>query len=75
MAKMIRRIFPVFFSLKIFGVGSLASSCEQHIGILDGLTKEKYGMVREILNKQIKGKSKQLKIPIVFIKEIPHHDL
>ncbi|MDR2407229.1 MAG: peptidogalycan biosysnthesis protein [Bacteroidales bacterium] len=74
-ANPVRKIFPNFMSLKIFAAGSFASTCEHYIGILDNLNREKSDAVKEILNEQIKDKSKHLKAPLVFIKEIPQHDL
>jgi hypothetical protein len=71
----VRRILPNFMSLKIFCAGSLVSTCEHYIGILNNLSQEQSAIVKEILNNQIKDRAKQFKAPLVFIKEIPQHDL
>lgn len=71
----VKKRFPNFLSMRIFGVGSLASTCEQHIGIADGLEKDTYRLVSEVISEQIKKKSKELKIKLVFIKEVPEGEL
>ncbi len=71
----VKKRSPNFLSVRIFGVGSLASTCEQHIGIADGLEKDTYRLVSEVISEQIKKKSKELKIKLVFIKEVPEGEL
>jgi hypothetical protein len=73
--KPFRRLFPNFLSLKVLCAGSFASTCEHYIGILDNLNQEELNIVKEIINTQLKEKSRQLHAPLVFIKEIPQHDL
>lgn len=61
--------------MRIFGVGSLASTCEQHIGIVAGLELNIYQSVCELISEQIKKKSKELRIKLVFVKEVPDSQL
>lgn len=71
----VKKRFPNFLSVKIFGVGSLASTCEQHIGIVKNLDNATYLSVCRIISEQIKQKSKELKIKLVFVKEVPESQL
>ena len=71
----VKKRFPNFLSVKIFGVGSLASTCEQHIGIVKNLDNATYLSVCRIISEQIKKKSKELKIKLVFVKEVPESQL
>lgn len=71
----VKKRFPNFLSIKIFGVGSLASTCEQHIGIVNNLDNATYQSVCQIISEQIKQKSKELKIKLVFVKEAPQSEL
>lgn len=74
-SEVVKKRFSNFLSVRIFGVGSLASTCEQHIGIADGLDKDTYRSVSEVISEQIKKKSKELKIKLVFVKEVPESQL
>lgn len=74
-SSIIKKRFPNFLSVRIFGVGSLASTCEQHIGIVAGLEINIYKSVCELISEQIKKKSKELKIKLVFVKEVPESQL
>lgn len=74
-SNIIKKRFPNFLSVRIFGVGSLASTCEQHIGIVAGLESNIYQSVCELISKQIKKKSKELRIKLVFVKEVPESQL
>lgn len=71
----IKKQFPNFLSVKIFGVGSLASTCEQHIGIVEGLDENLYRSVCRCISEQIKIKSRELKTKLVFVKEVPESQL
>jgi len=71
----IRRVFKNLFKVNIFGVGSLASTCEHHIGIADDLTDKEKDIVVSIINTQIKSKSKKLGNKLVLIKEVPEGQL
>lgn len=70
-AKKMRSIFPHFLQIRIFGVGSLASTCRQHVGLLKGLTIGECDILGKIISQQIKIKAKSLKYKLVFIKEVP----
>ncbi|MDD4764622.1 MAG: hypothetical protein PHS39_02010 [Atribacterota bacterium] len=74
-AKKIRSIFSGFLQVKILGVGSLASTCRQHIGILKGLTMEESDVIGKIISQEIKIKAKSLRHKLVFIKEVPSGQL
>lgn len=71
----IKKRFPNFLTVKIFGVGSLASTCEQHIGIVEGLDENLYRSVCRCISEQIKIKSRELKTKLVFVKEVPDSQL
>lgn len=73
--KHIKKIFPKFLSIRILGVGSLASSCEHHIGIVSGLSTNVYKTISKIISDEIKIKAKQSKSKLVFVKEVPSGDL
>lgn len=70
-----RLIFPKFLQVKIFGVGSLASTCQQHIGIVRNLSRDEYVETGHFISSQIKLKSRELRHKIVFIKEVPDGEL
>lgn len=75
LSRQIRLIFPKFLCLRIFGVGSLASTCLQHIGIEKTLPLDEQKAVGKIISEQILLKSKELSHSLIFIKEIPHGEL
>lgn len=74
-SSVIKKRFPNFLSVKIFGVGSLASTCEQHVGIVAGLELNVYQSVCKLISEQIKKKSRELRIKLVFVKEVPESQL
>jgi hypothetical protein len=71
----IRTFYPRFMTLKVFGIGSLAATCEQHIGVDENLSKNEIRVLGNIINQQIKDKSKKMKCPLVLIKEVPVDDM
>lgn len=71
----LRLIYSNFLKIKIFGVGSLASTCEHHIGINKDITLNDLLITQEIISRQIKAKSRELKHKLVFIKEVPDSQL
>lgn len=70
-----RYIYSNFLSIKILGIGSLASTCEQHFGITNGLSEYDLFEVKKIITDQIKKKAKETKNKLVFIKEVPQSQL
>lgn len=71
----IRKHFANFLSVKIFGVGSLASTCEQHIGIKSALDDTLFRSISKCISDQIKIKSREQKTKLVFVKEVPESQL
>ncbi|MCA1745888.1 MAG: GNAT family N-acetyltransferase, partial [Bacteroidales bacterium] len=67
LSKQLRQIFPKFLYVRIFGVGSLASTCLQHIGIEKTLPLDEQKAVGTIISEQILLKSKELSHSLVFI--------
>lgn len=70
-----RKLYPKFLKAKILGLGSIASTCEQHIGISSDLDDNDIKFVKEIITEQVELKSRELKCKLVFIKEIPESQL
>lgn len=70
-----RKFYPRFLYTKIFGLGSLASTCEQHIGIASNLDDNDIKFVKEIIVEQVEHRSKELKCKLVFVKEVPESQL
>lgn len=70
----VRYFYKNFMQIKIFGVGSLPSSCNQHIGVKDGLSEQSYKDLGNFICKQIKIKSTLSKHRTIFIKEIPQNE-
>ncbi len=70
-----RAIWHDFLYINILGVGSLASTCEHHIGIVKGLKDSEYLEIYGIISNQIKLKSRTEKNKLVFIKEVPQSQL
>ena len=70
-----RKFFPVFLQTKILGLGSIASTCEQHIGIASNLDDNDIKLVKEIITEQVEFKSRELKCKLVFVKEVPESQL
>lgn len=73
--KIIRSLFPRFLCMKIFGVGSLASTCQHHIGIRSNLTNSEFLEIGNIITEQVILKSKQLAHQLILIKEVPDFEL
>lgn len=70
-----RKLYPKFLHTKIFGLGSIASTCEQHIGIASNLDDNDIKFVKEIITEQVERRSKELKCKLVFVKEVPESQL
>lgn len=70
-----RKFYPNFLHAKIFGLGSIASTCEQHIGIASNLDDNDIKFIKEIIVEQVEHKSKELKCKLVFVKEVPESQL
>lgn len=70
-----RKLYPKFLHAKIFGLGSIASTCEQHIGIASNLDDNDIKFVKEIITEQVERRSKELKCKLVFVKEVPESQL
>jgi hypothetical protein len=70
----VRHLYRNFMQIRIFGVGSLPSSCNQHIGIKEGLSEQSYKDLGRFIYKQIRIKSIFLKYKTIFIKEIPQNE-
>ncbi len=73
--KKIKTVFPDFLQVRILGVGSLTSTCSQHIGISKNISEGEYCILKKIISEQIRLRSKALKHKIVFIKEVPYGEL
>lgn len=71
----IRKVWKNFLYMKIFGVGSLIATCEQHFGLRTGLQPEVFAGVKKILNREIKQKLEQTGSQIIFVKEVPEPEL
>lgn len=56
-------------------LGSIASTCEQHIGIISNLDDNGIKFIKEIITEQVERKSRELKCKLVFIKEVPESQL
>lgn len=70
-----RKFYPKFLQTKILGLGSIASTCEQHIGIDSNIDDNDIKLVKEIITEQVEFKSRELKCKLVFIKEVPESQL
>lgn len=71
----IRNFYKNFMRVSVFGVGSYAATCEQHVGVQKGLSADKLATIHTIINGEVKKKSVELGCEIVIIKEIPQHEL
>lgn len=70
-----RKFYSKFLQIKILGLGSIASTCEQHIGIASNLDNNDINFVKEIITEQIECKSRELKCRLVLVKEVPESQL
>lgn len=70
-----RKFFPNFLQTKILGLGSIASTCEQHIGVASKLDNNNIKLIKEIITEQVKCKSREFKCKLVLIKEVPESQL
>lgn len=70
-----RKLYPKFLKIKILGLGSIASTCEQHIGVDSNLDANDIKLVKEIIAEQVECKSRELKCKLVFVKEVPESQL
>lgn len=68
--RLVRKLFSGFLKKKVFIVGSYVSTCEHHIGILEGLPQYIIVKIRNIASKEIKNRSKQEKSSLTLIKEV-----
>lgn len=59
--RLVRKLFSRFLKKKVFIVGSYVSTCEHHIGILEGLPQYTLAKIRCIANREIKKRSRQEK--------------
>lgn len=75
MISFFRKLYSNFLFMKILGVGSLASTCEQHIGVVKGLDENEMIKVKKIITEEIKKKSKETANKLVFIKEVPQNQI
>lgn len=66
----VRKLFSGFLKKKVFIVGSYVSTCEHHIGILKGLPQHTLVKIRDIVNREIKERSRMEKSSLTLIKEI-----
>lgn len=74
-SKIIQFVFPHFLHLSIFGVGSLTSTCSQHIGIRKDISEEELVSIKDIIVEQINLKAQSMRHKIVFLKEVPQNEL
>lgn len=68
--RLVRKLFTGFLKKKVFIVGSYVSTCEHHIGILEGLPQHILVKIRSIVNMEIKKRSRQEKSSLTLIKEV-----
>ncbi|MDR1707107.1 MAG: hypothetical protein LBR46_03800 [Prevotella sp.] len=73
--KFLRLFFPKLLRIRIFGIGSLASTCCQHIGIRKNISEDDFNLLSNIITNEIKSKAKKLKHRILFLKEVPANKL
>lgn len=66
----IRKLFPDFSKKKVFVVGSYVSTCEHHIGVLDGLPQHVLAKIKNVVNEEIKKRSRIEKASLTLIKEV-----
>lgn len=71
----LRKPFKGFLYADILGVGAIAATCEEHIGIKHSVSLEIKNQVIDIINSQIQKKAEVLRANFVMIKEVPHHRL
>lgn len=71
----LRKFHPKFLQTKILGLGSVASTCEQHIGIASNLDGSDIKCVKEIITEQVERRSREFKCKLVFVKEVPESQL
>lgn len=71
----LRKFYPKFLQTKILGLGSVASTCEQHIGIASNLDSSDIKYVKEIITEQVERRSREFKCKLVFVKEVPESQL
>lgn len=68
--KTIRKIYPRFFKIKVLVTGSYVASCEHFIEYATDITPEDKRLVAELVNQQLKNKSKETRSKFIFIKDI-----
>ena len=71
----IRKIYPSFLYVDILGIGSVAATCEQHIGVCQSLSKQELKDIQKIIHDQIVSKSRELSAKLIVVKEVPHGEL
>lgn len=72
---LLRKFYPKFLQTKILGLGSVASTCEQHIGIASNLDGSDIRYVKEIITEQVERRSREFKCKLVLVKEVPESQL
>lgn len=68
--KAIRRVYSGFFKIKAFVTGTYAASCEHFIECVADISKEDKTLLAQMINQQLKSKSKETKAKFIFIKDI-----
>lgn len=76
-AQVIRKIFPNFFVLNLFGIGSPVATCENHIsinkkGIISFEEEEEIG---DLIFDELLKMHQKYNSSIIMVKEIPHNEL
>lgn len=66
----VRKLFSGFLKKKVFIVGSYVSTCEDHIGILERLPQYILVKIKDIVNREIKKRSRQERSSLTLIKEV-----
>lgn len=68
-------IYPHFFKLRTFVVGSYMATCEHFVNVRKNLNPEEYEKVCCVIREQIKNKSTEDKHKLVFIKDVRQSQL
>jgi hypothetical protein len=68
-------IYPDFFKLKTFVVGSYMATCEHFVNVRKDMKPEEYEKVCSVIREQIRAKSIEDKHKLVFIKDVRKNQL
>lgn len=68
--KIIRKIYPSFFKIKAFVTGTYAASCEHFIEYATDISLEDKNLVAQLIDLQLKDKSKATGAKFIFIKDV-----